>query len=87
MGSEMCIRDRFQIASHMSYNLRMALLIREFGKKVDGKIDVAIGKKIGSKYLRRYSKDLDGMMEYLRVQSYLLSNDPNQTFENGLFLG
>ena len=33
------------------------------------------------------AKDLDGMMEYLRVQSYLLSNDPNQTFENGLFLG
>ncbi len=77
----------FQIASHMSYNLRMALLIREFGKKVDRKVDVAIGKKIDSKYLQRYSKDLDGMMEYLRVQSYLLSNDPNQTFENGLFLG
>ena len=33
------------------------------------------------------AKDLDGMMEFLRVQSYLLSNDPNQTFENGLFLG
>ena len=77
----------FQIASHISYNLRMALLIREFGRKVDRKVDVAIGKKIGSKYLQRYSKDLDGMMEYLRVQSYLLSNDPNQTFENGLFLG
>ena len=77
----------FQIASHMSYNLRMALLIREFGRKVDKNVDVAIGKKIGSKYLQRYSKDLDGMMEYLRVQSYLLSNDPNQTFENGLFLG
>ena len=77
----------FQIASHMSYNLRMALLIREFGRKVDRKVDVAIGKKIDSKYLLRYSKDLDGMMEYLRVQSYLLSNDPNQTFENGLFLG
>ena len=77
----------FQIASHMSYNLRMALLIREFGRKVDRKVDVAIGKKIGSKYLQRYSKDLDGMMEYLRVQSYLLSNDPNQSFENGLFLG
>jgi putative hemolysin len=77
----------FQIASHMSYNLRMALLIREFGRKVDRKVDVAIGKKIGSKYLQKYSKDLDGMMEYLRVQSYLLSNDPNQTFENGLFLG
>ena len=77
----------FQIASHMSYNLRMALLIREFGRKVDRKVDVAIGKKIGSEYLQRYSKDLDGMMEYLRVQSYLLSNDPNQSFENGLFLG
>ena len=71
----------------MSYNLRMALLIREFGRKVDRKVDVAIGKKIGSKHLLRYSEDLDGMMEYLRVQSYLLSNDPNQTFENGLFLG
>ena len=77
----------FQIASHISYNLRMALLIREFGRKVDRKVDVAIGKKIGSKHLQKYSKDLDGMMEYLRVQSYALSNDPNQTFENGLFLG
>ena len=77
----------FQIASHMSYNLRMALLIREFGRKVDRRIDIAIGKKIGSEYLQRYSKDLDGMMQYLRVQSYLLSNDPNQSFENGLFLG
>ncbi len=77
----------FQIASHMSYNLRMALLIREFGLKVDRKVDIAIGKKISSKYLQRYSKDLDGMMEYLRSQSYALSNDPNQTFENGLFLG
>ncbi len=77
----------FQIASHISYNLRMALLIREFGRKVDRKVDVAIGKKIGTKYLQKYSKDLDGMMEYLRDQSYALSNDPNQTFENGLFLG
>ena len=77
----------FQIASHLSYNLRMALLIREFGRKVDRKVDIAIGKKIDSKYLQKYSKDLDGMMEYLRFQSYALSNDPNQTFENGLFLG
>ena len=77
----------FQIASHMSYNLRMALLIREFGMKVDRRVDVCIGKKISSNYLKKYSKDLDGMMEYLRFQSYSLSNDPNQTFENGLFLG
>ena len=77
----------FQIASHMSYNLRMALLIREFGMKVDRRVDVGIGKKISPNYLQRYSKDLDGMMEYLRFQSYSLSNDPNQTFENGLFLG
>ena len=77
----------FQIASHLSYSLRMALLIREFGRKVDRKVDVAIGTKIESKYLQKYSKDLDGMMEYLRFQSYALSNDPNQTFENGLFLG
>ena len=61
-----CNSRLFQIASHISYNLRMALLIREFGRKVDRKVDVAIGKKIGSKYLQSYSKDLDGMMEYLR---------------------
>ena len=77
----------FQIVSHVSYNLRMALLIREFGMKVDKKVDIGIGKKISSNYLQKYSKDLDGMMEYLRLQSYSLSNDPNQTFENGLFLG
>ena len=45
------------------------------------------GKKISSNYLQKYSKDLDGMMEYLRFRSYSLSNDPNQTFENGLYLG
>ena len=77
----------FQIASHMSYNLRMALLIREFGMKIDRKVDVGIGKKISSNYLQKFSRDLDGMMEYLRFQSYSLSNDPNQAFENGLFLG
>ena len=77
----------FQVASHISYNLRMALLIREFGMKVDKKVDVGIGEKISANYLQRYSNDLDGMMEYLRFQSYSLSNDPNQTFENGLFLG
>ena len=77
----------FQIASHMSYNLRMALLIREFGMKIDKKVDVGIGKKISSNYLQKFSRDLDGMMEYLRFQSYSLSNDPNQAFENGLFLG
>ena len=71
----------------MSYNLRMALLIREFGMKIDKKVDVGIGKKISSNYLQKFSRDLDGMMEYLRFQSYSLSNDPNQAFENGLVLG
>ena len=43
----------FQIASHISYNLRMALLIREFGMKVDRRVDVCIGKKISSNYLKK----------------------------------
>ena len=46
----------FQIASHMSYNLRMALLIREFGMKVDRRVDVCIGKKISSNYLKNILK-------------------------------
>ncbi len=77
----------FQIASHLSYNLRMALLIREFGKKVDNKVDIAIGKGLDSSQFEKYSKDLDGMMEFLRSKTYGLSKDPNQTFELGLYLG
>tara|TARA_B100001250_G_scaffold368320_1_gene350929 strand:- start:236 stop:1093 length:858 start_codon:yes stop_codon:yes gene_type:complete len=77
----------FQIASHLSQNLRMALLIREFGKRVDGKVDIAIGKGLDPAQLKKYSHDLDGMMEFLRKKSYALSNDPDQTFEVGLYLG
>ena len=77
----------FQIASHFNYNLRMALLIREFGRKVDNRVDIAVGTGLESAIFERYSHDLDGMMDFLRRKTYSLSNDPNQTFEEGLYLG
>jgi putative hemolysin len=77
----------FQIASHLNYNLRMALLIREFGRKVDNRVDIAVGTGLESAIFERYSHDLDGMMDFLRRKTYSLSNDPNQTFEEGLYLG
>ncbi len=77
----------FQIASHLNYNLRMALLIREFGRKVDNRVDIAVGIGLESAIFERYSHDLDGMMDFLRRKTYSLSNDPNQTFEEGLYLG
>ena len=77
----------FQIASHFNYNLRMALLIREFGRKVDDRVDIAVGKGLDPAIFESYSHDLDGMMEFLRRKTHSLSNDPNQTFEVGLYLG
>ncbi len=73
----------FQIASHMHYTLRMGLLIKEFKKRVDTPVRIAVGKPIGRAVLDPLAKDSKAMMDFLRKATYELSTDPKKRFELG----
>lgn len=73
----------FQIASHLHYTLRMGLLIKEFGKRVDNPVRVAVGKPIGRDILDPMASDPKAMMEFLRKATYELSPEPLVTTELG----
>lgn len=61
----------FQLASHLSYTLRMALLIREFGARVDTSVRLAIGQPIGPNALPQTRAT--EVMDFLRRKTYELS--------------
>lgn len=66
----------FQVASHLHYTLRMGFLIREFKKRVDTPVRVAIGKPIERDVLDEKAKDTKGLMDFLRQRTYDLSPRP-----------
>ena len=63
----------FQLASHIHYNLRVALLLKEFRRRADKPVRVAIGKPITPEEIAARSHDTQAMMDYLRNQTYALS--------------
>lgn len=63
----------FQIASHMHQTLRLGLLIKEFGARVDTSVGVVIGKPILHRNLAPRAKDAKSLMEFLRHKTYELS--------------
>jgi len=63
----------FQLASHAHYTLRMAMLIREFKKKIRKDITLSVGNPISAADLSPYSKDSSAMMGFLRNRTYGLS--------------
>ncbi len=63
----------FQLASHIHYNLRVALLLKEFGRRADQPVKIAIGKPITPETIAAFSHDAQGVMNYLRGQTYALS--------------
>lgn len=63
----------FQVASHLHYTLRMGLLIKEFGKRVDKSCKIVIGEPIGNKTLEPFKKDSKALMAFLRHKTYELS--------------
>ena len=73
----------FQIASHIHYNLRMALLIKEFKRRIDDKVKVVIGTKLQRSQLEDRMEDPNLMMAFLRHETYKLSMDPSQSFDFG----
>lgn len=66
----------FQIASHLHFTLRMGLLIKEFHRRVDTPVRVAIGKPLTRDVLDPLSSDSKAMMDFLRKATYDLSPDP-----------
>lgn len=66
----------FQIASHMHQTLRLGLLIKEFGARVDTGVRVVIGTPIPHAELAPRAKDAKSLMEFLRHRTYELSPGP-----------
>lgn len=66
----------FQLASHVHSTLRLALLIKEFKRRVGGTVPVIIGEPLDPKDLAVFANDQAGMMDYLRLQTYGLSPEP-----------
>ena len=66
----------FQIASHLHYTLRMGLMIKEFGKRVDTSVRVVVGEPIGRAALEVRAKDSKLLMDFLRHKTYELSLRP-----------
>ena len=63
----------FQLVSHLSYTLRMALLIREFGARVDAPVRLAVGTPIPPTALAPLAGDAKAVMDFLRAATYRLS--------------
>jgi putative hemolysin len=66
----------FQIASHLHYTLRMALLVNEFKVRVGDAVRVVIGRPLARAALAAHAADARSMMEYLRSETYRLSPRP-----------
>lgn len=77
----------FQLASHLNYTLRMALLINEFDSRVGEPIRVTIGEALPREEIARRAKDPGALMQYLRAATYGLSPKPLKDLSYGLYFG
>lgn len=79
-GQTSCL---FQVASHIHSTLRVGLLIREFGERVDTSVKVVIGKPLERSQLDQLAKESKAMMEFLRKSTYGLAPGPIKSFDLG----
>ena len=73
----------FQLASHLHYTLRMALLIREFRARVDEPVEIVVGQPLDRAELAARAKDTKAMMDFLRSETYKLSPRPLKSLDYG----
>lgn len=73
----------FQLASHLHTTLRMGLLIKEFRKRVDTPVRVAVGKPIPADQIAARAGDARAMMDFLRRSTYELSPTPLKSYDYG----
>ena len=77
----------FQIASHLNYTLRMALMISEFDSRVGGPLRVHIGQALPEAEIAARAADPQALMAWLRARTYALGPRPLADIANGLHLG
>ena len=77
----------FQVASHVNQTLRTALYISEFDAKVGSPLPVTIGKPIPPEEIQARARDGRALMDYLRQETYALSEGGRQRYPEGLYLG
>ena len=73
----------FQIASHLHTTLRMALLIKEFKRRTDEPVKIAVGKSIEPSELSQFCDSPKAMMDFLRARTYALSPEPLTSLDYG----
>ena len=73
----------FQLASHLHPNIRAGLLLREFKLRLDKPVRIVIGKPIPRCRIDYFKHDSRKIMDFLRLETYKLSPNKNQTFEYG----
>ncbi len=73
----------FQVASHLHNTLRMALLIKEFRRRVDEPVRVVVGEPIPADELAARKGDALAMMDFLRARTYALSPRPLRSLDFG----
>ncbi len=73
----------FQLASHLHPNIRAGLLLREFKLRLDKPVRIVIGKPIPRCRMDLFKNDSRKIMDFLRLETYKLSTNKNQTFEYG----
>ena len=73
----------FQLASHLHPNIRAGLLLREFKLRLDKPVRIVIGKPIPRCKIDLFKNDSRKIMDFLRLETYKLSPNKNQTFEYG----
>ncbi|HUF55383.1 MAG TPA: lysophospholipid acyltransferase family protein [Thermohalobaculum sp.] len=77
----------FQVASHLNYTLRMALMISEFDSRVGGPLRIRIGEPLPEREIVRRAGDPQALMEWLRARTYALGPRPDADLSHGLYLG
>ena len=73
----------FQLASHLHPTIRAGLLLREFKLRLDKPVRIVIGKPIPRCRMDLFKNDSRKIMDFLRLETYKLSPNKNQTFEYG----
>jgi putative hemolysin len=73
----------FQLASHLHYTLRLALLIKEFRSRIDEPVRVVVGEPINPARIAELKGDPKALMDFLRRATYDLSVKPLKSYDYG----
>ncbi len=73
----------FQVASRIHPTLRMGLLIKEFRRRVDASVRIAIGEPILASEMASLQSNQKALMDFLRSRTYALSPNRADSFPYG----